>query len=54
MPSEFTVLSNFHVGEGEGGVLTVFDGEWVGVVGVFLRRDVKLGRGGAGKFYVEV
>jgi hypothetical protein len=26
-------IPNYHVGEGEGGVLAGFDGEWVGVVG---------------------
>jgi hypothetical protein len=36
------------------GVPTRFDDEWVGVAGVFPRRDGKLGRGGAGLFFVEM
>jgi hypothetical protein len=47
-------IASDHVGEGEGGVPTGFDDEWVGVVGLFPRRDGEFGRGGADEFFVEV
>jgi hypothetical protein len=45
-------LSN--AGEGEGWVPAGFDDEWVWVVGIFPRRDGKLGRGCASEIFIEV